>query len=435
MPYVRVGSWLVGLAAVGSMVVFAQIPTTKPKPPLQPAIPKVENPVIQQFRHPVTQQVESAWEVSWLADDRSGLVIQQAYFTRENKPRMKVLHDARVADIFVPYSSGEPRYWDLSSGYNPKLLEVTMADLNRNLGDKALGPYVVREVRDRGVLWKHLHGDASGRKSTTRRGRELVLWATVRISNYAYMMRYGFQDDGTITFRAGATGHNLPSNARESHMHNICWRVDVDLDAEGKDGNRNLVRVMRHREPTRNLQEAKGRDFLVSEGRHDHFHGGTEGYEDWKPEEFTMLRVSNTRKDTRNKDVAYDLVPHRHGTARHYGHRYGKSRDFTDEETLQHDFYVTRHRQGQLRWRDLLTYIAKGESIENTDIVLWYAAPMHHEPRNEDGRFSTGPGGSTVWRGVTTLMWSGFDLKPRNVFDTSPFYPTPPPSIPDPPAP
>ena len=33
--------------------------------------------------------------------------------------------------------------------------------------------------------------------------------------------------------------------------------------------------------------------------------------------------------------------------------------------------------------------------------------------------------GDDAWEGSALLMWSGFDLRPRNLFDRTPFYPYP----------
>ena len=70
-------------------------------------------------------------------------------------------------------------------------------------------PTVVQEFRDRGVVWKdYAHG--------VRRGKELVLWGALEAGNYMYIMSYAFHDDGTISFRVGATGQNLPGHRTEA---------------------------------------------------------------------------------------------------------------------------------------------------------------------------------------------------------------------------
>ena len=71
------------------------------------------------------------------------------------------------------------------------------------------------------------------------------------------------------------------------------------------------------------------------------------------------------------------------------------------------------------------------EAVEQTDIVLWANSAVHHEPRHEDGKPNCGPRlwpGDDAWEGSALVMWSGFDLRPRNLFDRTPFYPYTPPA-------
>jgi len=69
------------------------------------------------------------------------------------------------------------------------------------------------------------------------------------------------------------------------------------------------------------------------------------------------------------------------------------------------------------------------EEVESADIVLWATSSSHHEPRDEDGKPDSTPKlwpGDDAWEGSALVMWSGFDLRPRNFFDRTPFYPYPP---------
>ena len=75
---------------------------------------------------------------------------------------------------------------------------------------------------------------------------------------------------------------------------------------------------------------------------------------------------------------------------------------------------------------NLPNMIKDEEDVEQTDIVLWTNSAVHHEPRHEDGKPDSGPRlwpGDDAWEGSALLMWSGFDLRPRNLFDRTPFYP------------
>ena len=107
--------------------------------------------VVQEF--PASGPMETAWRVRFGHAQSKGLFITGAWFKRApGEPWMRVLWDARVADIFVPYHSGSPRYYDLT-GFNFDLVPATAADAG--CCGTVLDGVVVKEVRDRGVLWKN----------------------------------------------------------------------------------------------------------------------------------------------------------------------------------------------------------------------------------------------------------------------------------------
>src|SRR6185295_10555909 len=120
-------------------------------------------------------------------------------------------------------------------------------------------------------------------------------------------------------------------------------------------------------------------------------------------------RAQPQDKNVRGKPLSYDVVVPRMGTARHYGS--------ADEGCTLHDFWVTKNRPGEMTYRKIPQYIKKGESIVDTDVVLWLNNACHHEPRSEDGRMK-GDG----LQGATPIAWSGFELRPRNFFDGTPHY-------------
>ena len=377
------------LVLVGMLGFLLGAPAQPVKKPAEKiALPP--NEIIQQF--PSNDAMKTAWKVQWATATGYGLYIQEAWFKRDPKePWMQVLGDARLSEMFVPYHSGSPRFWDVS--YNFSLCSVTKEDAGPF--GKVLGtpPNVVMEIRDRGLMWVD---SVKG----SRRGQKLVLFATLSAANYRYVIEYGFQDDGVVTFRVGSTGRNYGSREWEGHMHNGLWRVDVNVG--GPDDN--SVLVMDHQEPL-------GQEKAKSKTLHRPFNGGLEGFEDWDPLKFTMLSVQNDKKrNGRGQPVAYDVMCYRHGNGRHFGP--------DKEECTWHDFWVSKNRKGEIYYQKVPQYVKKAESIMNTDIVLWVSTPGHHEPRSEDGEMK-----GTSFVGVTPIMWCGFDLKPRNVWDRSPYYP------------
>jgi hypothetical protein len=190
-------------------------------------------------------------------------------------------------------------------------------------------------------------------------------------------------------------------------------------------------------------KQAKASDWVKSTVKHAPFNEGREGGMKWKPEEFTMVRVTQFPKDDPMMGPAYDLMMHhRSGNARHFGYhlkaippeakefvrywgQYSNPVAFSWEESFDYDCYVTQSNQTEIDWRELPRILKKEGrpgSVQDADIVLWCNTAMFHEPRNEDGHI-TNPGAPLEgWQGITRVMWAGFDLRPRNIFQGSPFY-------------
>ncbi|MBI2807145.1 MAG: hypothetical protein HYX68_19360 [Planctomycetes bacterium] len=346
------------------------------------------NEIIQTF--PTAGGMKTAWAVRWATSSGFGLTIQNAWFKRGPKePWMQVLGDARLSEMFVPYHSGSPRFWDVS--YNFSLITLNKAAAGRDGTLLGKPPVVVKEVKDRGVMWVDTD-------TGVRRGEKLLLWGCLDAANYRYLIEYGFHDDGAITFRVGSTGRNYSTREFEGHMHNGLWRVDVNLDGPKN----NSVYVKEHIE----TPKLAGKASTIIRP----FNKGKEGFEDWNAERFTTLNITNeTRKNIRKMPISYDLVPWRMGNARHYGEK---------EECTHHDFWVTVNRKDEWYYPKVQEYVKNGEKIMNADVVIWHSSACHHEPRSEDGEFRKGN-----FVGTTPVAWSGFDLRPRNVFDRTPHFP------------
>jgi hypothetical protein len=361
--------------------------------------------IYQQF--PARGPGETAWVIAWSEKGNKGLWIESAWFLR-NHPftwanAIQVLGQAGLSDIFVPYHNGAARYYDLHFG---QLLGAIPEDagLCGSITDPLIASPIVgnpprrvliKEIRDRGVVW------TSDRR--TRRGEEMLVWATYDAGNYEYVIQYGFRDDGTVTFRLGSTGYNSPISPFEAHMHNALWYVDVNLAGPAH----NSVMLMKHIEPANSLTAS---DSMTS------FNNGVEGSADWNDKEFTHLNISSTVvKNAQGHNVSYDMMPMTAGTARHI------------EDTFRHDFWVTLQKPTELEygygfegWAGV-PYITPPEPIVDQDVAIWYMSSNHHLPRDEDHEY----GQPIRLPGVALLMWSGFDLHPRNLFNDTPLHEPP----------
>lgn len=353
------------------------------------------------------RQARTSWRVVWDITRHGGrseiLYIKEAYFRRSpQEPEIKVLGDCRLAEIFVPYANGT-RIYDIS-GHNFNLEPLTSKDLgptcvappllyNRDGAVSETG-LVAHEVHDSHLRWKDAHG-------RSLRGQEMHLWSVLDGSNYRYIMLYIFRDDGQVSFRLGATAHNLFSKNDDgtTHLHAGCWRLNVEL---GK-ASQNYIQLARFLskpgQPPRNVVEP--------------FNNNREGGMVWKAEEFPRLRIeSRVRFNGHNppSKMGYELIAHRQGNPRLYG---------PGEEFTHRDIWVTRQdpQQAEIHYRDVPKY-ANNETL-NGPAIIWHQAAVLHSPRDED----FGRNGYSSNEGVAITTWAGFDLRPRNFFASTPLYP------------
>jgi Cu2+-containing amine oxidase len=354
-----------------------------PAPSGAPAVPGASAVAYQQF--PPSGPMKTAWFVTFDHAVHRGFYITSAYFkSAPNKPWLKVLDEAGPGELFVPYQPGSPRFLDLSNFSFP-IIAANQKDAGSCGKIVGNGNTVVREVVDKGVLWKD--------DQAVYRGHKMTLWATLDAANYNYIFSYAFHDDGVIEFRAAATATNLPSAPTTAHMHNVIWRVNVDLNG----GQSNSVVLVRHQETT---AAPSWTDAMQP------FNNNQEGSVEWNAREFNHLHVTATNLTNGNGSPSgYMIMPFYRGVSRH------------QESYMQKDIWVIRYHPGELSFPNIANY-ANGEAINNADLVLWLVTPTLHIPRDEDGHVVGG-----VWSGVATTMWSGFDMKPYNIFDTTPFYP------------
>lgn len=371
------------------------------------------------------ENAETAWRTCISNQGRRGLVLGPTDLRRTRTGGwMRVLREAGVAEIFVPYHAILLRLYDHETTSAASIREVTAADAGPNGTVLTLSgqntPQLVAETNDRGIAWLCKEG-----RNISRRGQELVLWGVQDAANYDFIIEYRLRDDGSIGFRLGATGFNNPffppTSTTEPHMHDVLWRIDVDLNGSGGD----TAVQFRHLEP--------GSTPLIARDVEEAFNGGREGAVQWNPEEFFTIGVVDTTVNGHGNHIGYALRPSLSGIARHYGAAANLRRK---ERFTQVDFAVTTFKQSE---RDALfdsahiqylqpdqyllgenfagMGVADAESIEGTDVVLWHRTSVHHNPHDEDHA----PGDpSNLMIGITNVHWQGLDLEPHNLFDFNP---------------
>ena len=345
-------------------------------------------PFLVDQNFPTSGPMQTRWRICWQPAAGNGLVITAAFFQKSpTAPLMRVFFDARVSEIFVPYHSGSPRFLDVGFGF--PLIRLNTNDCPAAKGGLILGPgsEVCRELRDRGLAWKD--------DTRVRRGEEVALWGAIDAANYNYVIEWTFRDDGVVLGRVGATAQNLPGVPFEAHMHGPIWRLDIDLNGFTGDS----VHVAKHIEPSSFITPQRANDTMSLVA----FESGLQ----WNPLQFTALHIQDANlRNARGHASAYHLMPIRTGTPRHM------------ENFTKNDFWVTRFNGSEMAAASLPSFVNFLTPVSNTDVVVWYYGGVHHLVRDEDGQII-----DNRWVGEAHLMWTGFMMKPHNLFDTTPLFP------------
>jgi hypothetical protein len=385
---------------------------------------------------------ETAWEIEWdmtnptnrpFYPPGSMLRIKSAKFMwhdRSGRPQwVTMARMLELAEIYVPYDNGYTAFLDIHD--HPFYITAARKDF---LGPSCVlpgevlrssNPYwtgrVYKEVHDDGIRWMSAETSPFNELADrARRGEKMVLWACYYGANYRYLVEYGFGDDGMITCRIGPTGRNIynrQDDEGDTHMHIGCWRFEPDLgdpvtkQGGPKDNDILLVRRVFNDASERFSQVkkpfAKNNDGLACEGSAR-----------WEPQEFTTVRMqSRVRKSAHGRPIAYDLIPQRFGALRQLqpeGGSYAANMDF-----INHDFWVTRTEAGNTSYIDVPQYASQRRPLEGYPTTIWHCTPALHFPRGEDFDAASG---KNSYGGLAITLWTGFLLKPRDVFDSTPLY-------------
>jgi hypothetical protein len=190
-------------------------------------------------------------------------------------------------------------------------------------------------------------------------GQEVVLVCEMQAGWYRYVSEWRLHTNGTIRPRFGF-GATSSSCVCTKHYHHAYWRLDFDLRTAG----RNLVREFN--DPP-----------LV---------GGSK----WHTKRFETQRPRNPSRKRRWRvqntatGEAYDIVP---------GPGDGVATSSPDWPFPQGDVWLTRYRGTEIDtgvtavgppYEANIGNFVNGESIEDTDVVVWYAAHATHDVSHEE---------------------------------------------------
>ncbi|MFK7912347.1 MAG: putative Ig domain-containing protein [Pseudomonadales bacterium] len=328
----------------------------------------------------------ASWDMCWERRSREGIVFKDVHYTTPDGMRLKVLAQANVAQIHVPYDDNGARYHDVSDyglGTDSYLNDLQASDCPA--GERLLDG-------TRNVICKTLLSDqlrvADG--GNTQMGEALTLFSVSHVGAYNYIPEWRFFDDGTLEPSMGATGRlqRYTSNAAYgwpvrdasssygvSHIHNYYWRLDFDI---GDDANNDVFEE---------IEFEDGPDSGSRSKRVSAF--DTEAARSVAPEKQRFWRVRDSSLTNANgAPISFDLI------ALNTGHR---DEGPSNEPWTFNDIYVTQAKDcerfvsrnpadatlGCASNEDVTDFV-NGQSLAGEDLVVWYGLTFHHIPRDED---------------------------------------------------
>jgi primary-amine oxidase len=418
-----------------------------------PSPMRVDQPLGPGFRldgHVVEWQ---KWRFHVRPDQRVGTIVSTVTYG-DSDVRRQVLYEGHLSEIFVPYM--DPAFdWyrrnfldagEFSAGglLKPLLRSLDCPEgavyLDGLVADDEGRPKTVPNImclfeRETGdMAWRHFSAEPE-----SRRKRDLVVRSAAVLGNYDYVFDWSFQQDGTIRVAVGSTGIAevkstavARTNAEAStnggtvadtgdtygrfvdqnlvavnHDHYFNFRLDLDVDGPVNNfvADRLVTKTLPPANPRRSLWV---REPMTA-------HSENQAMLHMEMERPALWRVlSATRSNHVGYPTSYQLMP---GmtiktllTSDDYPRRRAGFIDhqlwvtaYRPEERYAAGDYPTLSTPGQ----GLPTWTKANRQIDQSDLVLWYTAGMHHVVRAED------------WP-VMPVLWHSFDLRPFDFFDRNP---------------
>lgn len=360
----------------------------------------------------------TTWRMCWRYDTDAGLVLDNvSYQPKGEAAPIRVLKNARLGQIHVPYDDGNAEYDDLTgAGFGWGLENLAPAECPggtiRTVKVPELGNVkgLCATTRARGHAYR-LASD-EGTKVWQAQGKDLLLYTVNKVAWYEYITEWRFSSDGTISANVGATGSLAPDDynagdgrgwpigndgARStatSHSHNVFWRLNFALDGTPKDRIEQYDSVVTPPRGRGGPTTKTTRTPILKEAV-----GDAKTMRWWRV-------VSATGKNKDGHRRSYELVPG--ASNKHAGRGFSK-----------HDVYFTRNRACEKFASNNIVDCGAGapDSVDKwvngealTDPVVWVNIGFHHIARDEDQQ-------------PMPVHWQGFQLAPRDVTHMSPLTP------------
>jgi primary-amine oxidase len=351
----------------------------------------------------------TTWQACWRINEKAGLVLTDVAISSPRYPTpVKVLASISLAQLNVPYDSGETEYNDITDygfgGYNlqPLAGDDCKGGSARTGSDGAAEPRRVAALcvsaEATGLAYR-LENYDSASKPYSKQGHDLVLRSISKVGWYEYVTEYRLHDDGQITANLGATGDLSPGDyvtadkgwpigkgAKDyasSHYHSAFWRVDTNIAGVGGEKVEQFdTKVDGHGDLSAKLKMTK--TAITKEGSFSKVNR-------------RWWRLVSPAKNKDGHARSYELAT---GANDVYEAHPETTPDVTFTQSHACEKYATGNADPQCTTKKTILDFAKDKETI-TDPIMWVRVGFHHVPRDED-------------QSPMPLHWQGFDLIPRD---------------------
>jgi primary-amine oxidase len=399
------------------------------------------------------------WSFHLRWDIREGVVVSLVHY-QDGKRSRSVLYQGHLSEIFVPYQDptegwyyrnyldeGDYGFGTMASTLVPGAdCPASAVYLSPVMSNAAGGADILNkriyifEMSPGEPVWRHY--DFITQALESRPAIELVVRYIATVGNYDYVLDWVFDQKGSITFRAGATGIDsvkgvaaqklgdpsaaqdtkygpliAPGRAGINHDHFLSLRLDLDVD-----GTANMF--ARNRLVSEKLPAEAHRRTSIWTTKEVRASTDTEAKFRLSYENPAMWHVMNmSRKNATGYPVSYMIHPRGNASMlmdptdpafsrAQFANYHLWVTPYAPEERYAAGDYPNQSEPGQ----GLPAWTSHARDIRNQDLVVWYTMGFHHVPSSED------------WP-VYNLGWHEVSLTPYNFFDRNPALDVPPVSM------
>jgi primary-amine oxidase len=417
---------------------------------------RLDQPAGPAYRLTGNQVEWDAWRFHVRPDQRVGPVVSLVRWVDDGRER-KILYEGSLSEIFVPYMDPSANWYPrnfLDSGeytagglLKPLMRGIDCPDNSAYLDMVVTGDNgSPRDVPDVICIFERYAGDMAWRHLSQRYDgrpkRDLVVRSAAVLGNYDYIFDWVFQQDGSIRVSTGATGiaEAKPVGPRDAllavaamngsngsgaaradaygrfvdshivavnHDHYFSYRLDLDVDGP-------VNTVMKDELKTVRLpDDHPRRSVWVMDGAPLRTESEAKLMVDMHRPSLWRV-ISESARNRNGYATSYQLVPgmsvetllaeddwprRRAGFIDH--HLWVTP--YRADERYAAGMYPTLSEPGE----GLPQWTAANRRVDQTDVVLWYTAGMHHVVRAED------------WP-VMPVAWNSFELRPFDFFGSNP---------------